>query len=159
MAAGVSHPEWLDLADQRHGRHRCEGYGGFDDEVDNHCVQVVGSAILIAAINAGINISMPASPPYGYQQTPTDAARNSFAESFGRVAEQTINVAHQAGVLPDYFPRRDLSVQTEPPKPIVELRSADPERACGSRDVAAGPRQSRLIRGTFNIRKGRARIG
>ncbi len=68
-----------------------EGYGGFNDEVDNHYFQVFGSAILIAAIGAGIDMSMPASSPYGYQLTPTDAARNSFAESFGRVAEQTIS--------------------------------------------------------------------
>ncbi|GLR87734.1 IncP-type conjugal transfer protein TrbI [Bradyrhizobium iriomotense] len=68
-----------------------EGYGGFNDQVDNHYFQVFGSAILIAAIGAGIDMSMPASSPYGYQQTPTDAARNSFAESFGRVAEQTIS--------------------------------------------------------------------
>ncbi|MHC2627339.1 type IV secretory pathway VirB10-like protein [Bradyrhizobium huanghuaihaiense] len=68
-----------------------EGYGGFNDQVDNHYFQVFGSAILIAAIGAGIDMSMPASSLYGYQQTPTDAARNSFAESFGRVAEQTIS--------------------------------------------------------------------
>lgn len=68
-----------------------EGYGGFNDEVDNHYFKVFGSAILVAAIGAGIDMSMPASSPYGYQQTPTDAARNSFAESFGRVAEQTIS--------------------------------------------------------------------
>lgn len=68
-----------------------EGYGGFNDQVDNHYFQVFGSAIMIAAIGAGIDMSMPASSPYGYQQTPTDAARNSFAESFGRVAEQTIS--------------------------------------------------------------------
>ncbi|QHP66079.1 conjugal transfer protein TrbI (plasmid) [Bradyrhizobium sp. LCT2] len=68
-----------------------EGYGGFTDQVDDHYFQVFGSAILIAAIGAGFDMSMPASSPYGYQQTPTDAARNSFAESFGRVAEQTVS--------------------------------------------------------------------
>jgi type IV secretion system protein VirB10 len=68
-----------------------EGYGGFNDQVDNHSFKVFGSAILIAAIGAGIDMSVPASSPYGYRQTPTDAARNSFAETFGRVAEQTIS--------------------------------------------------------------------
>lgn len=68
-----------------------EGYGGFNDEVDNHYFQVFGSAILIAAIGAGIDMSVPASSPYGYRQTPSDAARNSFAETFGRVAEQTVS--------------------------------------------------------------------
>lgn len=68
-----------------------EGYGGFNDQVDNHYFQVFGSAIMIAAIGAGIDMSVPASSPYGYRQTPSDAARNSFAETFGRVAEQTIS--------------------------------------------------------------------
>ncbi|MFK4484971.1 IncP-type conjugal transfer protein TrbI [Bradyrhizobium sp. USDA 336] len=68
-----------------------EGYGGFNDQVDNHYFQVFGSAILIAAIGAGIDMSVPASSSYGYRQAPSDAARNSFAETFGRVAEQTIS--------------------------------------------------------------------
>lgn len=68
-----------------------EGHGGFNDQVDNHYFKVFGSAILIAAIGAGIDMSAPAGSPYGYRQTPTDAARNSFAETFGRVAEQTIS--------------------------------------------------------------------
>ncbi|MDA9448308.1 IncP-type conjugal transfer protein TrbI [Bradyrhizobium sp. CCBAU 21360] len=84
-----------------------EGYGGFNDQVDNHYFQVFGSAILIAAIGAGIDMSMPASSSYGYQQTPTDAARNSFAESFGRVAEQTIsknmNVQPTLEIRPGYM--------------------------------------------------------
>lgn len=84
-----------------------EGYGGFNDQVDNHYFQVFGSAILIAAIGAGIDMSVPASSPYGYRQTPTDAARNSFAESFGRVAEQTIsknlNVQPTLEIRPGYL--------------------------------------------------------
>ncbi|MHC2279068.1 type IV secretory pathway VirB10-like protein [Bradyrhizobium diazoefficiens] len=68
-----------------------DGYGGFNDQVDNHYFQMFGSAILIAAIGAGIDMSVPASSPDGYRQTPSDAARNGFAETFGRVAEQTIS--------------------------------------------------------------------
>jgi type IV secretion system protein VirB10 len=84
-----------------------EGYGGFNDQVDNHYFKVFGSAILIAAIGAGIDMSVPASSPYGYRQTPTDAARNSFAETFGRVAEQTIsknlNVQPTLEIRPGYI--------------------------------------------------------
>ncbi|WP_314962581.1 IncP-type conjugal transfer protein TrbI [Bradyrhizobium cosmicum] len=83
-----------------------DGYGGFNDQVDNHYFQVFGSAILIAAIGAGIDMSVPASSPYGYRQTPSDAARNSFAETFGRVAEQTIgknlNVQPTLEIRPGY---------------------------------------------------------
>jgi type IV secretion system protein VirB10 len=84
-----------------------EGYGGFNDQVDNHYFKVFGSAILIAAIGAGIDMSVPASSPYAYRQTPTDAARNSFAESFGRVAEQTVsknlNVQPTLEIRPGYI--------------------------------------------------------
>ncbi|UFW92203.1 IncP-type conjugal transfer protein TrbI (plasmid) [Bradyrhizobium barranii] len=84
-----------------------EGYGGFNDEVDNHYVQVFGSAILIAAIGAGIDMSVPTSSAYGYRQTPSDAARNSFAETFGRVVEQTIgknlNVQPTLEIRPGYI--------------------------------------------------------
>jgi type IV secretion system protein TrbI len=84
-----------------------EGYGGFNDQVDNHYFQVFGSAILIAAIGAGIDMSVPASSPYGYRQTPSDSARNSFAETFGRVAEQTIsknlNVQPTLEIRPGYM--------------------------------------------------------
>ncbi|WP_420969810.1 TrbI/VirB10 family protein [Bradyrhizobium sp. B120] len=67
------------------------GCGGFNDQVDNHYFQVFGTAILIVAIGAAIDMSVPAGSPYGYRQTPSDAARNSFAETFGRVAGQTIS--------------------------------------------------------------------
>ncbi|BAP81998.1 type IV secretory pathway VirB10-like protein [Bradyrhizobium diazoefficiens] len=84
-----------------------EGYGGFNDQVDNHYFQVFGSAILIAAIGAGIDMSVPASSPYGYRQTPSDSARNSFAETFGRVIEQTIsknmNVQPTLEIRPGYL--------------------------------------------------------
>ncbi|MGY3146499.1 hypothetical protein ACVWYQ_003498 [Bradyrhizobium sp. USDA 3397] len=90
-----------------------EGYGGFNDEVDNHYFQVFGSAILIATLGAGNDMSMPASSPYGYQLTPTDAPRNSFAESFGRVAEQTI--------------RKNMNVQR-----TLEIRPAMCSNSCRS---------------------------
>ncbi|MDI2077578.1 MULTISPECIES: IncP-type conjugal transfer protein TrbI [Bradyrhizobium] len=84
-----------------------EGYGGFNDQVDNHYVQVFGSAILLAAIGAGIDMSVPAGSPYGYRQTPSDSARNSFAETFGRVVEQTIskniNVQPTLEIRPGYM--------------------------------------------------------
>lgn len=64
---------------------------GLKDEVDNHYFKVFGSAIMIAAIGAGIDMLVPASSPYGYRQAPSDAARNSVSETFGRAAEQTIS--------------------------------------------------------------------
>lgn len=68
------------------------GYGGFKDQVDNKYLQTFGSAILIALIGTGIDLAIPPSQNnVGNSMTPEDAARINFAETFGRVAEQTIN--------------------------------------------------------------------
>lgn len=80
-----------------------EGYGGFHDKVNNHYFRTFGSAVLIALIGTGIDASMPKSSTPATQETASDAARRNFAESFGRVAEQTIS--------------RNLTVQ-----PTLEIR-------------------------------------
>jgi type IV secretion system protein TrbI len=68
-----------------------EGYGGFKDKVDRHLWRTFGSAALVAVIGTGIDISMPESSTTATQDTASDAARRNFAESFGRVTEQTIS--------------------------------------------------------------------
>jgi type IV secretion system protein VirB10 len=68
-----------------------EGYGGFADKVNNHYLRTFGSAVLIALIGTGIDASMPQSSTLATQETASDAARRNFAETFGRVAEQTIS--------------------------------------------------------------------
>jgi type IV secretion system protein VirB10 len=68
-----------------------EGYGGFKDKVDRHLWRTFGSAALIALIGTGIDRSVPESSTVATQETASDAARRNFAESFGRVAEQTIS--------------------------------------------------------------------
>ncbi len=68
-----------------------EGYGGFSDKVDNHYLRTFGSAALVALIGTGIDMSMPQSSTLATQDTASDAARRNFAETFWRVAEQTIS--------------------------------------------------------------------
>lgn len=68
-----------------------EGYGGFKDKVDRHLWRTFGSAALVAIVGTGIDMSMPESSTLATQDTASDAARRNFAESFGRVAEQTIS--------------------------------------------------------------------
>ncbi|MBA8853491.1 type IV secretion system protein VirB10 [Ochrobactrum intermedium] len=80
-----------------------QGYGGFHDKVNNHYWRTFGSAALIALIGTGIDASLPESSTLATRETASDAARRNFAESFGRVAEQTIS--------------RNLSVQ-----PALEIR-------------------------------------
>lgn len=68
-----------------------EGYGGFADKVDNHYLRTFGSAVLVALIGTGIDMAVPQSSTLATQDTASDAARRNFAETFGRVAEQTIS--------------------------------------------------------------------
>lgn len=68
-----------------------EGYGGFADKVDNHYFRTFGSAVLVALIGTGIDMAVPQSSTLATQDTASDAARRNFAETFGRVAEQTIS--------------------------------------------------------------------
>ena len=68
-----------------------EGYGGFADKVDNHYFRTFGSAALVALIGTGIDMAVPQSSTLATEDTASDAARRNFAETFGRVAEQTIS--------------------------------------------------------------------
>lgn len=68
-----------------------EGYGGFTDQVDNHYLKTFGSAILLAIIGTGMDMAIPQNSTLANQTTASDAARRNFAETFGRVAERTIN--------------------------------------------------------------------
>ena len=68
-----------------------EGYGGFNDQVDNHYFKTFGSAILLAIIGTGMDMAIPQNSTLANQTTASDAARRNFAETFGRVAERTIN--------------------------------------------------------------------
>lgn len=82
------------------------GYGGFRDKVDNHYLHTFGSAALVALIGTGIDMAVPESSTLAMQDTASDAARRNFAETFGRVAEQTIaknlNVQPTIRIRPGY---------------------------------------------------------
>ncbi|WP_349962979.1 IncP-type conjugal transfer protein TrbI [Rhizobium sp. ZPR3] len=67
-----------------------QGYGGFADKVNNHYLKTFGSAVLIALIGTGIDMAVPQSSTLATQDTASDAARRNFAETFGRVADRTI---------------------------------------------------------------------
>ncbi|TPJ52463.1 IncP-type conjugal transfer protein TrbI [Mesorhizobium sp. B2-6-4] len=69
-----------------------QGYGGFKDRVNNHYLRIFGSAILIAAIGAGVDMGIPEDRnALGSENSAENSARRSFAETFGRVAERTIS--------------------------------------------------------------------
>lgn len=68
-----------------------QGYGGFNDKVNNHYLKTFGSAILVALIGTGIDMAIPESSTLTTQDTASDAARRNFAETFGKIAERTID--------------------------------------------------------------------
>jgi type IV secretion system protein VirB10 len=84
-----------------------EGYSGFEDEVDHHYFRTFGSAVLVALIGTGIDMAVPQGSTLATQTTASDAARRNFAESFGRVAEQTVtknlNVQPTIEIRPGYI--------------------------------------------------------
>ncbi len=68
-----------------------EGYGGFKDKVNNHYLKTFGSAGLIALIGTGIDMAIPQDHnANGSQTSSQDAARRSFADTFGRLADKTV---------------------------------------------------------------------
>jgi type IV secretion system protein TrbI len=69
-----------------------QGFGGFKDKVNNHYLRIFGSAALIAAIGAGVDMAVPEERnALGSENSAENSARRSFAETFGRVAERTIS--------------------------------------------------------------------
>src|SRR5690606_19830116 len=68
------------------------GYGGFNDKVDHHYLQTFGSAILVALIGAGTEMMIPVDRnSFGTSNSAEDSARRSFAETFGKMSEQTVS--------------------------------------------------------------------
>jgi type IV secretory pathway VirB10-like protein len=93
-----------------------EGYGGFNDRQDNHYLKTFGSAILLALIGTGMDIAIPQNSTLANQTTASDAARRNFAETFGRVAERTIN--------------KNLDIQ-----PTLEIRPGYPFNVLVDQDI------------------------
>lgn len=83
------------------------GYGGFHDQVDNHYLRTFGSAILVALIGAGTEMLLPDDNSTSTTvDSASDAARRSFAETFGQISEQTasknLNVQPTLEIRPGY---------------------------------------------------------
>ena len=65
------------------------GYGGFKDQVDSHFFEAFGSAILVALIGAGTEMLLPPEGQGTNSDSPENSARESFAETFTELTEQT----------------------------------------------------------------------
>lgn len=68
------------------------GYGGFTDQVDNHFFETFGSAILVALIGAGTEMILPQDQAgMGGMSNGESSVRESFAETFSDLSEQTVS--------------------------------------------------------------------
>ncbi|MBB3237125.1 IncP-type conjugal transfer protein TrbI [Phyllobacterium endophyticum] len=68
-----------------------QGYGGFNDKVNNHYLRTFGAAVLVALIGSGIDAATPESSTLAIRDATSDAARRNFTDTFRRVAERTID--------------------------------------------------------------------
>ena len=67
------------------------GYAGLFDQVDNHYFRIFGSAILMSAITAGIQLSQGGSVPGPFQsQSPAQLAINAIGQQLGQTGSQVI---------------------------------------------------------------------
>lgn len=66
-----------------------DGYTGFHDEVDNHYIRIFGSAILMSAISAGVQLSQ-GEKDNQYVETNTDKAIGGAIQQLGQVGTEMI---------------------------------------------------------------------
>jgi type IV secretory pathway VirB10-like protein len=76
---------------------------GLRDQVDNHFVRTFGSALLIAAVSAGVQLSQPDDRSFGANPSPSQLAAAAVGQELGRVATEYL--------------RRNLDV-----RPTIEVR-------------------------------------
>ena len=76
---------------------------GLRDQVDNHFVRTFGSALLIAAVSAGVQLSQPDDRSFGTNPSPSQLAAAAVGQELGRVATEYL--------------RRNLDV-----RPTIEVR-------------------------------------
>jgi type IV secretion system protein TrbI len=103
------------------------GEAGFKDQVDRHLLRTFGSAALIAVIGTGMDLALPDGQGTSFSD-PSDAARRSFSETFGRLAEQTIT--------------RNMDVQ-----PTLTIRPGYRFNILVDRDLVFGPQDLERVRG------------
>ncbi|RUV60605.1 conjugal transfer protein TrbI, partial [Mesorhizobium sp. M5C.F.Ca.IN.020.14.1.1] len=88
-----------------------EGYGGFNDKVNNHYLKTFGSAVLLAIIGTGIDMALPESSTLATQDTASDAARPNVSAKFRRAASDAVSCVAERTI------NKNLDVQ-----PTLEIR-------------------------------------
>ena len=85
------------------------GYSGFNDQADNHYLRTFGSAILMSAVIAGVNLSQDratSNEPFGNSQRASDAMSEALGQQLGQVMSQMIgknlNIAPTLNIRPGF---------------------------------------------------------
>lgn len=82
------------------------GYAGFEDQVNHHFMRVFGSAVLMSAVVAGINMSQSDPQSILERQRASDALSESLGQQLGMVTAQMIaknlNIAPTIEIRPGY---------------------------------------------------------
>lgn len=82
------------------------GYAGFADQVNHHFMRVFGSAVLMSAVVAGINMSQSDTQSILERQRASDALSESLGQQLGMVTAQMIaknlNIAPTIEIRPGY---------------------------------------------------------
>ena len=108
-----------------------EGYAGLSDRVDRHYGRVFGSALLLAAVGAGVEMAAPNSRGFGLDVSPQEVASRQIAIELSRIATETV--------------RQDLRVE-----PTVRVSPGYRFYVLLARDLPfAGPYRPRAAVGRF----------
>ena len=67
-----------------------EGYAGLSDRVDRHYGRVFGSALLLAAVGAGVEMAAPNNRGIGFDVSPQEVASRQIAIELSRIATETV---------------------------------------------------------------------
>jgi type IV secretion system protein VirB10 len=67
-----------------------EGNAGLSDRVDRHYGRVVGSALLLAAVGAGVEMAAPSNRGIGFDVSPQEVASRQVAIELSRIATETV---------------------------------------------------------------------
>lgn len=108
-----------------------EGNAGLSDRVDRHYGRVIGSALLLAAVGAGVEMAAPSNRGIGFDVSPQEVASRQVAIELSRIATETV--------------RQDLRVQ-----PTVRVSPGYRFYVLLARDLPfAGPYRARAAVGRF----------
>ena len=108
-----------------------EGYAGLSDRVDRHYGRVFGSALLLAAVGAGVEMAAPDNRGFGLDVSPQEVASRQIAIELSRIATETV--------------RQDLRVE-----PTVRVSPGYRFYVLLARDLPfAGPYRPRAAVGRF----------